>query len=245
MSRARRPPKVARRGTARYVVAKVPRKAHTADAVRTSLAESRRKLQVGRVDLLLLHWPDQLLEKGALAEVWRAMEAARADGEVVSLGVCNFSIAALRQLLAVAAVPPAVNQVERHVALPQWGLVDFCARHGVVLQAHTPLGHGKREVLSHPAVVAVAAGAGLTPAQVLLAWNLRHRVAVAPKTSRRDRADEALAVVGSGQLGAADMERLDAIAPPGRGREVRVVNPPFMSKPGPQGAKYMWDAPGA
>ena len=70
-------------------------------------------------------------------------------------------------------------------------------------------------------------------------------LSVAPKTSRRDRADEALAVVGSGQLGAADMERLDAIAPPGRGREVRVVNPPFMSKPGPQGALYTWDAPGA
>ena len=89
----------------------MPRKAHTADAVRASLAESRRKLQVARVDLLLLHWPDQLLEKGALAEVWRAMEAARAENEVVSLGVCNFSIAALRQLLAVAAVPPAVATV--------------------------------------------------------------------------------------------------------------------------------------
>ena len=161
--------------------------------VRAAVAASLRKLCVQRCDLLLLHWPDRAIEDGTLGEVWRAMEAAREAGECGALGVCNFSVAALQTLLPLCtSSPPAVNQVERHPLCQQRELLEFCAAHRIVLQAHTPLGNGKAQLLQHAAVVRVAQASGLTPAGVLLRWNLAHGVAVAPKCSSTAHAEDVL-----------------------------------------------------
>ena len=93
------------------------------------------------------------------------MEALRTEGRCTSLGVCNFTPMALAALMAQCVVPPAVNQVERHPLLPQWELLDYCVRAGIVLQAHTPLGQGHAGVLKHPVVLDVARDSGLTAAQ--------------------------------------------------------------------------------
>ena len=219
----------------RYLIVKVPHKAVDADAVRLAVDESLRRLRRSACELLLLHWPANAIVKGALREVWRAMEGLRAAGKCTSLGVCNFNSAALGALLADCEVRPAVNQVERHPLLPQWELLDFCARQRIVMQAHTPLGHGAAAVLRHDTVQRVAREAGLAPAQVLLQWNLRHGVAVVPKCSSITHANEVLAAMppAAPALSAAQMEAIDAIGNGSNGGPMgskRFVNPPFSAR---------------
>jgi len=87
--------------------------------VHTALADSLRKLNRPRADLLLLHWPDNSILAGNLAATWRGLEEAKASGTALDIGVCNCTAGALRELLSVCSVKPAVNQVERHPRLPQ------------------------------------------------------------------------------------------------------------------------------
>ena len=227
-----------------YLICKVPRRASgaaegtstAAAQVRAAVAASLRKLCVQRCDLLLLHWPDRAIEDGTLAEVWRAMEAAREAGECGALGVCNCSVAALQTLLPLCtSSPPAVNQVERHPLCQQRELLEFCAAHRIVLQAHTPLGNGKAQLLQHEAVVRIALASGLTPAGVLLRWNLAHGVAVAPKCSSTAHAEDVLEAA-TGTLAPEHMAALDAIE-----TTHRFVNPPFMGAGAARNsARYSW-----
>ena len=231
-----------------YLIVKVPRGGvESAGDVRTKLTASLGRLRRERCQLLLLHWPDLLIEAGKLHEVWGAMEAAVTDGLAEALGVCNFTVAALQHLLALRpAIPPAVNQVERHPLLPQWGLVDFCACHRIRLQAHTPLGQGQAQLLDHPVLRRASHATGLTPAQICIQWNLCHGVAVAPKCSSAQHAQELHDAArgvgaghgsGSGALTPSVMKWLDAMAPPGQAGK-RWIRPNFMTQPAPQRALY-------
>ena len=223
-----------------YLICKVPRTlpaaASSAAAVRSAVAGSLRRLSVQRCDLLLLHWPDMAIEAGTLGEVWGAMEAACAAGECGALGVCNFSVAALQTLLPLCTTTlPAVNQVERHPLCQQRALLEFCAARRIVLQAHTPLGNGKAQLLRHETVMRVARESGLSPAGALLRWNLTHGVAVAPKCSSTAHADDVLEAA-AGTLAPEHMAALDAIE-----TKHRFVNPPFMTTAaGAMGAQYRW-----
>jgi hypothetical protein len=149
-------------------------------------------------------------------------------------------------------------QVERHPLLPQWELLEFCASHRIVLQAHTPLGHAHSWLLEHDEMRAVACESGLTAAQIAVQWSLAHGVALVPKCSSLLHARELLAAahanaaggssvgagVGAGVGGAPvlssrHMKRLDSLVPPGAAGK-RAINPSFMSRPGPSGHLYGW-----
>ena len=137
------------------------------------------------------------------AETWRAMEEALAAGKCRAIGVSNFTVAHLRELKKTARVMPMVNQVEFHPYHVQRELLGFCREEGIVLQAYASLGGqdaGKRKwetlggpLLQHETVAAIArrqaAGAGATPAQVLLRWALQQGVAVIPKSVSESRGD--------------------------------------------------------
>ena len=241
-----------------YLICKVPHKAFKAADVRKALGSSLSRLGRRACDLLLLHWPHNALEHGTLGEVWGAMEAAAAAGECRALGVCNFSVVALEQLLSLRPDRlPAVNQVERHPLLPQWELLDFCSRHHIVLQAHTPLGQGKPALLENAVLRRVSAASGLTTAQVCLQWNLRHGVAVVPKCSGAPHAAEIHAAgtttttttttprlaegggadaLPRGVLSPEHMRWLDALRAPGTGGTRFIRGPP----PGAKAHLYSW-----
>ena len=221
-----------------YLICKVPHTATTGPAVRAAVRSSLSALRRSSCELLLLHWP-KCIGEGTLREVWCAMEACVADGEAGALGVCNFSPAALRTLLPMCVHPPLVNQVERHPLLPQWELVEYCSSIGVLLQAHTPLGHGKQALLGHPTVARIAGESGLSPAQLVLQWNLRHGVAVVPKCSTRAHAAECLDP-GSPSLTAEQMQALDDIATSGTGGHQRFVSPGWMTSAEAVQAGYGW-----
>ncbi|KAJ1632935.1 2,5-diketo-D-gluconic acid reductase A-like protein, partial [Pavlovales sp. CCMP2436] len=154
-----------------FVIAKVPKAVTDPAQVRPTLLKSLGLLGVQCADLLLLHWPSDVVEAGTLTSVWGAMQALVAEGLARGVGVCNFTIGALELLPS----PPLLVQVERHPLLPQWELAHYCAARGIVLQAHMPLGGkiGACELLAHVTVARVARECGRTAAQVLLRWNLQ------------------------------------------------------------------------
>ena len=115
-------------------------------------------------------------------------------GKVKAIGVSNFSIKTLTELLAHATIVPAVNQVELHPCLPQHALRAFCADKGILLTAYSPL--GKHKFADDPAIVAIADahGPGVTSAQVLLSWAVQRGTVVIPKTLHAARLKENLEV---------------------------------------------------
>lgn len=215
-----------------FVIVKVPKRVTKAEQVHGELETSLENLKIAKADLLLLHWPCDVIIAGTLKVVWEAMEKCVKDGQVRALGVCNFSVDALRQLLPLCSIPPAVNQVERHPLLPQMELLDFCTNQDIVLQAHTPLGHGK--ILANETIVKVAEQEKLSPAQAILQWNLMHGVANACKASNEEHQKEAVDVYDKEGpcLSAENMQMLDAIT-----EKQRFISPPFMMAPG---SVYSW-----
>ena len=215
-----------------WVTTKVWRSAHGAERTVKSVRKSLRALGCGRIDLLLIHWPGPKrgwpLKRGTVCPpewtpdlrvtgTWRAMEGLVREGLVRHIGVANFSVRQLRQLLAACKIRPCVNQVELHPLLQQRHLVEFCAAEGVAVQAFASLGSGDNaaghaEMLALPAVAAAAKAHGTTPAQVLLRWATQQGVHVIPKSASRKRMVENFAC-GGFDLSAAEMlaiRRLDA-----------------------------------
>ena len=212
-----------------FCIIKIPKSVTEPDQVRTALEQSLKYLQRKHADLLLLHWPCDVINAGTLATVWKEMETCMKDGLCKALGVCNFNASALAELLPTCSIRPIVNQVERHPMLPQMPLVDFCARNDILLQAHTPLGQGKVNLLEHAAITRIAKETDTSPAQVCLQWNKQQGVAVVPKCKSEEHMRE---LQTCKVLSPDQMKDLDLL-----GRESqRFVAPPFMYGKG----TYCW-----
>jgi diketogulonate reductase-like aldo/keto reductase len=136
------------------------------------------------------------------------MERARERGYARSIGVSNFSVAELDELLAIADSPPVVNQVQFSPLKHRRALLEACDRRGIALEAYSPLGTGRH--LRDERVGAIAERVGRTPAQVLLRWCLERELIVIPKSTHRERIAEN-AQVFDFALADADMEALDAL----------------------------------
>jgi len=138
-------------------------------------------LGVDVVDLYLMHWP--VSEKRL--DSWRAMERIYAEGRVRAIGVSNFTIRHLDELMQHASVTPAVNQVELHPFLTQPELVEHCGELGIAMTAYSPLTKGR--MLDHPKLAELAVVVRRTPAQVLIRWSLQKGFVVIPKSSNEQR----------------------------------------------------------
>jgi len=162
------------------------------------------RLGLDYVDLYLIHWP----VGGKRAESWRALEAIHAGGRARAIGVSNYLVPHLQELLAKAKVVPAVDQIEVHPFLQQRETRAFCKQHGIVVEAYSPLTHGKR--IDDPAIAGVARRAKRTNAQVLLRWGIQHGMVVLPKSVNEGRIAENARVFDF-DLDADAMQRLDAL----------------------------------
>ncbi len=148
--------------------------------------------------------PKMSHDRVPLSETWSAMEDLQKAGLVKNIGVCNLGTALLRDLLSYANEPPAVLQVESHPYLTQANLLRFCHEQGIAYTAFSPLGAlsyheiGMAEhsdtLLEQADIKAIAAAHGKTPAQVLLRWGVQRGTAVIPKTSKRERLVENIAI---------------------------------------------------
>lgn len=170
------------------------------------------KLGLDHVDLYLIHWPTPA--RGLYGETWRALEKIHADGRARAIGVSNFPVAQLQHLLDEGGVVPALNQIELHPNLPQSELRAFHAAHGIATEAWSPLGQG-RGLLDEPALAALAAKHGRTPAQVVLRWHLQLGNVVIPKSVTPSRIRENIDVFGF-ELDGEDLAAIEALDNGGR-----------------------------
>ena len=165
---------------------------------------SLKKLGLAWIDLYLIHWP----EPGKRRDSWRALLELRERGVARSIGVSNYTIAHLKQLMAESKVVPAVNQVEFNPFLYQRDLLTFCADHGIALVAYCPLARAHK--LSDAQLVKVATRHHKSTAQVMLRWALERGVGVIPKSSNLRRIEEN-AKLFDFALNEDDMRSLDAL----------------------------------
>ena len=165
--------------------------------------QSLRRLGVDQVDLYLVHWP-----QGGPTWAWSRMEQARKLGLARSIGVSNFGISELEDVIVAGTIPPAVNQVQFSPLEYRRALLDACRRRNVAVEAYSPLGIGRH--LSNETVNRVAQRIGRTPAQVLLRWCLQHDLLVIPKSVHRERIAEN-AQIFDFTLSDEDMAELDAL----------------------------------
>jgi 2,5-diketo-D-gluconate reductase A len=196
-------------GTSRedlFITTKVWNDDHGYDATLRAFDRSMINLGLEYVDMYLIHWP--CAKRGLFQETYRAMETLYREGKVRAIGVSNFQPQHLDQLLETAEVVPAVNQIELHPWLQQAELREKHTRLGILTEAWSPLGRG--QVLEDPVIGALAAEHKVSPAQVVLRWQLQLGNVAIPKASSAARIGENLDVFGF-ELSALDMADIEAL----------------------------------
>jgi 2,5-diketo-D-gluconate reductase A len=171
---------------------------------RQTLAESLRELAMDHVDLWLVHWPPH---DRARPETWQQLMALRDEGRARAVGVSNYSIRQIDELIDATGEAPAVNQIRWSPFGYDAGLVAAHRERGVVVEGYSPF---KGSDLSHPVLRGVAQAHGVTPAQVVLRWHVQHEIVVIPKSVTRERIAENFDVLGF-ELTAEEMGAIDGL----------------------------------
>ncbi|AZC14387.1 aldo/keto reductase [Microbacterium sp. ABRD28] len=158
------------------------------DAPHAAIDESLSKLGLEQVDLYLIHWPAP--KRGTYVNAWEKLVAIRDAGKARSIGVSNFHVSHLEEVIEATGVTPAINQIELHPAYQRRDITGWAAQHDVRIESWGPLGQGKYDLFELPAVADAAAAHGKTPAQAVLRWHIQHGFIVFPKSVRRSRLEE-------------------------------------------------------
>ena len=174
------------------------------DSTLQAFETSINKLGLDYLDLYLIHWPG----KDKYKETWKAFEKLYKDGRVRAIGVSNFKIHHLEDLMSSAEIKPMVNQVEYHPHLTQKELLAFCQKEGIQLEAWSPLKQG--QLLSDPIINKLAEKYGKSSAQIILRWDLQNKVVTIPKSIKEQRIIEN-ANIFDFELSAEDMEEIDGL----------------------------------
>lgn len=175
-----------------YVTSKLGNGNHRPDDVRRSFAETLAKLGLDQLDLFLIHWPLPTLYGGDYVSTWKAMLDLVATGQLRTAGVSNFQPAHLDRVIAETGVAPAVNQIEVHPYFANRTAQAATVRHGIAVEAWSPLGQGKD--LTDPVIGRIAAARGKSPAQIILRWHIQQGRIAIPKTAHHERMEENLHV---------------------------------------------------
>lgn len=147
------------------------------DSTLSAFDDQLKNLQTDYVDLLLIHWP----VTGKYNETWKAFEKIYQDGKAKAIGVSNFNVERLNDLLSQATVTPAVNQMEFHPLEQETDIKNFCDQHNIHLEAWSPLGGG--ESLNNPQITKLAEKYHKTTAQIILRWDMQREVISIPKST--------------------------------------------------------------
>src|SRR5208283_2662608 len=168
---------------------------HRPERVKRAFEASLKRLQLDYVDLYTIHTPfafkpgdeqDPRDKNGnviyddaaTLPSTWKALESLVDEGRCNAIGLSNVNLEQLKEVFDIARVKPAVVQVESHPYLPEWELLDYCKRNGIVMQAFAALGHGiEPKLTDNPVIAGIAKRVKKTPAQVLLAWAIQRGTA--------------------------------------------------------------------
>lgn len=174
------------------------------DSTLAAFEASLARLGLEYVDLYLIHWPVVAKYKDA----WKALEKLYKDGRVRAIGVSNFQIHHLEDLMGVADIKPMVNQVEYHPRLAQKELLRYCKEQNIQMEAWSPL--MRAQLLDNPVLVEIAQKHGKTVSQVILRWDIQHGVVTIPKSVKEERIIENASIFDF-ELTDSEMEQIDQL----------------------------------
>lgn len=191
-----------------FVTSKLGNGNHRPDDVRRSLEQSLTALGIEQLDLFLVHWPLPTLYGGDYVSTWRAMTGLVDEGLVRSVGVSNFNPDHLERIIGETGRVPAVDQIEVHPYFANHDTFATCAKHGISLEAYSPLGHGS--VLEDSTIGEIARTHNRTPAEIILRWHTQQGRIAIPKTKTPARMAANIASFDI-TLTADDMAAIDAL----------------------------------
>jgi len=234
-----------------WITSKLWSNSHGKGNVIAALKTSLSNLQLNYLDLYLVHWPvafkahvifpekasDMIdLKDIPVSDTWRGMEEVNKMGLAKHIGVCNFSIKKLKQLMSDALVKPEMNQIEMHPFLQQNEMLSYCKTAGIHLTSYSPLGSPDRtaamkadnepSLLENPVIMEIASKNQCSPAQVLIAWAIERGTAVIPKSVNAGRIKQNFEATGI-HLAENDMARIAALD-----KHFRYVDGAFFAFPG-------------
>ena len=133
-----------------------------------------------------------IYDKGVtLLDTWGALEELVREGKCKAIGLSDVNVEKVKEIYAAATIKPAVVHVESHPYLPEWELLEYCQKNGIVMQAFAPLGHSSEpKLIADPIITAIASRVGKTPAQVLLAWAIQRGTALLTTSKNPSRLKE-------------------------------------------------------
>jgi len=191
-----------------FIATKLWNNNHRPKRVKPALEASLKKLRLDYVDLYLIHTPfafkpgdeqdprdakgNVIYDKGVtLLDTWRMLEALVDEGKCKAIGLSDISLEKVKEVFEAARIKPSVVHVESHPYLPEWELLDYCRKNGIVLQAFAALGHSSEpRLLDDPVITTIARRINKTPAQVLLAWAIQRGTALLTTSTNASRIKE-------------------------------------------------------
>lgn len=176
------------------------------DEAKRAFEESQERLDLGYVDLYLIHWP--VPTQDLYLETWQSFIDLRDDGQTRSIGVSNFQPDHLRRIIDETGVTPSVNQIELHPSLQQPELRRVHEELGIATESWSPLAQGA--VLDDPVIAEIAEAHGKTAGQVVLRWHVQLGLIVFPKSATPERIEENFDVFGF-ELSGEEMERIEGL----------------------------------
>ncbi len=234
-----------------FITSKLWNDAHESSNVILALKESLNKLQLDYLDLFLIHWPVAIkqgvifpsevseyisLEKLPIIETWKQLEKAKNEGLVKHIGVSNFSVKKLKDLVTKSNIKPEVNQVEMHPLLQQNELLNYCKEEDIIITGYSPLGSGDRSsemkaknepnLMELKKIKNIALKHGASTAQILIAWQLNRGTSVIPKSTSKDHLIDNFNA-GSIILDEGDMQEIKTLD-----KNFRFINGKFFEMPG-------------
>lgn len=168
-----------------FLTSKVWNYDHGYEETKAAFQASLDRLGTDYLDLYLIHWAS-----ANYIETWKAMEGLYKAGKIKAIGVSNFQIHHLEDLMSHTEIIPMINQIETHPAFPQDELRAFMAQHAIIHEAWGPLGQGKNDLLTQAVLLELAEQYGKTPAQIVLRWHIERGIVVIPKSVTPSRIRE-------------------------------------------------------